>query len=125
MQTNAKPKQAKKAKYKSQSLKSPTELPLCDSLGIETGEQANRQGKGTRQAKNAKPKRRGSQKRKLESSIPSGVTTVAILVFGSSMHDGKARVHRSESGLLLASVSEKGNLTRKHRKKGKKKDKTN
>ena len=61
-----------------------------------------------------------------ESSIPSRVATVVIPVFGSSLHDAKAVMHRSESGSLLAGVSEKEDLTRKHWKKGKKeKDKTN
>ena len=35
------------------------------------------------------------------------------------MHVAKARVHRSESGSLLAAMSEKEDLTRKHLKEGK------
>ena len=56
----------------------------------------------------------------MESSIPSGVATVEIPVFGSSMHDAKARVHRLESGSLLATLSEKEDLTQKHLNMGKK-----
>ena len=48
---------------------------------------------------------------------------VAIPGFGSSMHDAKARVHRSESGSLLAGASEKEDLARKYLKKGKKEKK--
>ena len=44
---------------------------------------------------------------------------VVILVFRSSMHIAKARVHRLESGSLLVAMSEKEDLTRKHLKKGK------
>ena len=51
--------------------------------------------------------------------------SVVIPMFGSFMHDAKAHVHRSKSGSLLAVVSEKEDLTRKHlkREKGKEKKK--
>ena len=57
------------------------------------------------------------------------IIAVVIPMFGSSMHAAKARVHRSELGSLLAGVSEKEDLTRKHQKREKRarkrKDKTN
>ena len=51
-------------------------------------------------------------------------TTVVTLKFGSSMHDARAQVHRSELGSLLAVGPEEGNSTRKCWKRGKNKDKT-
>ena len=52
---------------------------------------------GIRQAKMQNQAAR-KPKRKPESRIPSGVATVVTLKIDASMHDAKARVHRSKIG---------------------------
>ena len=72
-------------------------------------EQCNKQiskAANAKLSKEASHSKSGSVERKSESSIPSGVTIVVILKIGSSMHDAKAHVHRSEVGSLYAGESE-------------------
>ena len=101
-----------KAENESWSRVSPAESPLCDSLGADTGRQANKQGrqkhKGKQKMQNVSKRK---PKRKPECNLPNRVAIVVISVSGLSMHAAKARVHRSESGSLLAGVSEKEALT--------------
>ena len=74
--------------------------------------QAKAQGKQKRKGKQrCKMQANESQKRKPESSVPSGVATVVIPKFRSSMHDAKARVHQSELGSLLVVGPEEGYST--------------
>ena len=97
--------QAKSQERKPES-ESLAKLPLCDLLGIDTGEQANRQGKGTKQAKKAKPKRRKSQKRKPKSSIPSGVATVPLAGNRHRQVSKQTRQTKAQRQTKMQNVSE-------------------
>ena len=105
----------------SQSVVNPGRKLDAEILEKRKEKEEQRVGKACKGTKQARCKRRARKpKQKLESSIPSRVATVVIPKFESSMHDARARVHRSELGSLLAVGPKEGYSTPKCWKKRKK-----